>query len=84
MGQAALGQAGGLGTGVAKPGTAYLNLGTGGGFSNRQIIKTVEKITGKPVPVVEAPRRPGDAVALYADPKKAKDVLGWEARYKDP
>lgn len=68
-----------------QPGQAmYLNLGTGGGFSNRQIIKTVEKVAGKPVPIVESPRRPGDAVALYADPRKAKEVLGWEARYKDP
>jgi UDP-glucose 4-epimerase len=62
----------------------YLNLGTGRGFSNREIIKTVEKVTGKKVPVEEAPRRPGDAIALYADPSHAKQVLGWEAKYKDP
>jgi UDP-glucose 4-epimerase len=62
----------------------YLNLGTGRGFSNREIISTVEKVTGKKVKVVEAPRRPGDAVALYADPSLAKHTLGWEAKYKDP
>jgi UDP-glucose-4-epimerase GalE len=62
----------------------FLNLGTGAGFSNRQIIETVEKVTGKKVPVEEAPRRSGDAVALYADPSRARQVLGWEAKYKDP
>ena len=68
-----------------KPGQAIcLNLGTGRGFSNREIIKTVEKVTGKKVPVEEAPRRPGDAVALYADPSRAKQFLGWEAKHTDP
>ena len=62
----------------------FLNLGTGRGFSNREIVKAVEKVTGKQVPVKESPRRPGDAIALYADPSKAKQVLGWEAKYKDP
>jgi UDP-glucose 4-epimerase len=41
-------------------------------------------VTGKKVAVKEGPRRPGDAVALYADPSKAKQVLGWEAKHKDP
>lgn len=68
-----------------KPGEPiYLNLGTGRGFSNREIIATVEKVTGKKVAVKEGPRRAGDAVALYADPSKAKQVLGWEAKHKDP
>jgi UDP-glucose 4-epimerase len=68
-----------------KPGEPiYLNLGTGRGFSNREIIATVEKVTGKKVAVKEGPRRAGDAVALYADPSKARQVLGWEAKHKDP
>jgi UDP-glucose 4-epimerase len=68
-----------------KPAEAmFLNLGTGRGFSNREIIATVEKVTGKKVPVKEAPRRAGDAVALYADPSKAKATIGWEAKHKDP
>ena len=62
----------------------YLNLGTGRGFSNREIISTVEKVTGKRVAVKEGPRRAGDAVALFADPSKAKQVIGWEAKHKDP
>jgi UDP-glucose 4-epimerase len=60
------------------------NLGTGKGFSNRQIIAAAEKVTGRKVPVTEKPRRPGDAVALYADPRRARELLGWEAKYKDP
>src|SRR5207247_11396047 len=62
----------------------YLNLGTGRGFSNLEIISAAEKVTGKKIPVKEGPRRAGDAVALYADPSKAKQVLGWEAKHKDP
>ena len=68
-----------------KPGEpVYLNLGTGRGFSNREIISTVEKVTGRKVPVKEGPRRPGDAVALYANPAKSKETIGWEAKHKDP
>jgi len=64
--------------------TIFCNLGTGNGFSNRQIIAAAEKVTGKKVPVIEKPRRPGDAVALYANPARAKEVLGWEAKHKNP
>ncbi|MGN6724555.1 MAG: UDP-glucose 4-epimerase GalE [Tepidisphaeraceae bacterium] len=60
------------------------NLGTGRGFSVKEIIAAVEKVTGKKVPVEYGPRRAGDAIALYANPQKAKDLLGWEAQYKDP
>jgi UDP-glucose 4-epimerase len=62
----------------------YANLGTGKGFSVLEIIKTAEKVTGRKAPVKYGPRRPGDAVALYADPSYAKKVLEWEAKYKDP
>ena len=61
-----------------------LNLGTGRGFSVREIVATAERVTGKPVPVTVGPRRPGDAIALYADPSKAKSLIGWEAKYKEP
>jgi UDP-glucose 4-epimerase len=60
------------------------NLGTGNVFSNRQIIAAAEKVTGKKVPIEEKPRRAGDAIALYANPARAKELLGWEAKYKDP
>jgi UDP-glucose-4-epimerase GalE len=62
----------------------FCNLGTGVGFSVKQIVATAERVTGKKVPVKIGPRRAGDAVALWADPTRAKQVLGWEARYKDP
>ena len=60
------------------------NLGTGTGFSVRQIIAAAEKVSGKKAAVTYGPRRAGDAIALYADPSKAKAVLGWEAKIKDP
>ena len=60
------------------------NLGTGRGFSVKEIIATTEKVTGKKAPVTYGPRRAGDAIALYADPSRAKRLLGWEAKHKDP
>jgi len=62
----------------------YCNLGTGRGFSVKEIIATAEKVAGKKAPVKFGPRRAGDAVALWADPSRAKELLGWEAKYKDP
>jgi UDP-glucose 4-epimerase len=62
----------------------FCNLGTGHGFSVKQILQTAEKVTGKKAPVTYGPRRAGDAIALYADPSRAKRILGWEAKYKDP
>lgn len=61
-----------------------LNLGTGRGFSVKEIVATAEKVTGRTVDVKIGPRRPGDAIALYADPSRAKEVIGWEAKYKEP
>src|SRR5215212_864749 len=54
----------------------YANLGTGAGFSVKEIIATAEKVTGKKVPVKVGPRRAGDAIALYANPTRAKELLG--------
>jgi UDP-glucose 4-epimerase len=62
----------------------FCNLGTGAGFSVKEIIETAEKVAGKKCSVKYGPRRAGDAVALYADPSRAKQLLGWEAKYKDP
>jgi UDP-glucose-4-epimerase GalE len=60
------------------------NLGTGAGFSVKEIIQTAQKVTGKKVPVTYGPRRSGDAIALYADPSRARQLLGWEAKHKEP
>ncbi len=66
-----------------KPGTAlFYNLGTGTPTSVLEVIKAVEKVTGKKVPTVIAPRRAGDPPALYADSTKAITELGWDIQYK--
>jgi UDP-glucose 4-epimerase len=62
----------------------FCNLGTGRGFSVREILAAAERVTGKPVPVRYGPRRSGDAVSLFADPSRAKTLLGWEAKHRDP
>lgn len=56
-----------------------LNLGTGTGRSVREVIAAARHVTGKPVPVTERPRRPGDPPALVAAVDRARDVLGWRA-----
>lgn len=59
-------------------GAEAYNLGTGQGSSVLDVIKTFEKVTGKNIPYELTDRRPGDAAVCYADPEKAKNVLGWE------
>jgi UDP-glucose 4-epimerase len=61
----------------------FYNLGTGTPTSNREVIRAVEKATGKKIKVVESPRRPGDPPALYADSSKAKRELGWKVKFPD-
>ena len=55
------------------------NLGTGTGYSVLDMVKAFEKSTGKKVPYKIAPRRQGDIATFYAEPKKAKEELGWTA-----
>ena len=64
--------------------TVAVNLGTGRGFSVREIIATAEQVTGKTVPVSYGPRRAGDPPELVANPARAKEVLGWVAEHCDP
>ena len=59
------------------------NLGTGTGHSVSQIIRTVEKIAGRPVPAIVAPRRAGDPPVLVADPSLSHRVLRWKATRSD-
>lgn len=63
--------------------TNWFNLGTGLGLSVKEILDTVEKVTGKKVPVQYGPRREGDPPRLIADPTKAREILGWDPKYKD-
>jgi UDP-glucose 4-epimerase len=59
------------------------NLGIGRGYSVREVIRTVEEVTGKPVPVKEGPRRAGDPPALVASSEKIQRELGWKPRYTE-
>jgi len=56
-----------------------VNLGSGEGYSVKQILATVERVTGRPVPYRTGPRRAGDPPALVADASRAKELLGWKA-----
>ena len=55
------------------------NLGTGKGYSVLDVLHAYEKACGKTLPYVVDPRRPGDIATCYADPRKAREELGWEA-----
>ena len=57
------------------------NLGTGNGYSVLEVLHAYEKACGKTLPYAIKPRRPGDIAKCYADPKKAREELGWEAKY---
>ena len=61
--------------------SAALNLGTGAGTSVREVVALLEKVSGRSVPVRHAGRRPGDPAALWADNRRAREVLGWAPRY---
>ena len=66
------------------PGKALCyNLGTGRGWSVRQVIRLAEEVTGKRVGVREGPRRPGDPPEVVASAEKVRRELGWEPRYMD-
>jgi len=67
-----------------KPGDvpAY-NLGIGKGYSNREIVDSVKRVTGRNFTVKEGPRRAGDPPELYADPRRIEAELGWRAKITD-
>lgn len=67
----------------SEPGGYFYNVGTGNGFSNRQVIEEIEKVNGKKINVVEQPRRAGDADKLIADPAKIKEELLFEPKHSD-
>jgi UDP-glucose 4-epimerase len=57
------------------------NLGSGNGYSVREVIETVRQVTGHPIPVHELPRRPGDSARLVASSEKIKRELGWKPEH---
>ena len=59
------------------------NLGTGTGFSVKQVVDACREVTGHPIPVATSPRRPGDPACLVAGAGKARDVLGWTPKHPD-
>src|SRR5262249_38476138 len=63
--------------------SAVYNLGTGRPHSVKDVIQTVERVTGHTVPWTLAPRRPGDPAVLYAAPQKAEAELRWMPRFPD-
>ena len=60
-----------------------VNLGTGNGFSVRQVIEACRDVTGRDIPETLGARRAGDPPALVADAKKAKSELGWQPEYAE-
>ena len=65
---------------LTNPGLDVINPGTGVGYSVLDMVKAFSKACGKEIPYEIKPRRAGDIAMCYADPKKAKEVLGWEAK----
>jgi UDP-glucose 4-epimerase len=59
------------------------NLGTGLGFSVKQVIEVARRVTGHPIPAVESSRRPGDPAVLVASSERIRRELGWQPRFPD-
>jgi UDP-glucose 4-epimerase len=57
------------------------NLGSGNGYSVREVIETARRVTGHRIPAVECPRRPGDSAILVASSEKIKRELGWKPQH---
>ncbi|MFJ5884069.1 UDP-glucose 4-epimerase GalE [Kitasatospora cineracea] len=69
---------------AAKPGEHLIcNLGNGTGFSVREVIESVKRVTGREIPVRVAGRRPGDPAVLVAAADRAREALGWTPKRPD-
>lgn len=66
-----------------EPGCRIYNLGNGDGFSVREVIDVARQVTGRPIPAVIRPRRPGDPPVLVARSDRIRAELGWQPRYPD-
>jgi UDP-glucose 4-epimerase len=60
-----------------------LNLGTGTGYSNRQVLEMVREVTEVEISIVDAPRRAGDPAVAIADHRRAQSLLGWRTKHSD-
>jgi UDP-glucose 4-epimerase len=69
----------GPGAGPCEP--LLCNLGSGAGFSNRQVVAAAEAVVGRPIPVKVGPRRAGDPPSLVASSERAREILGWQPRH---
>jgi UDP-glucose 4-epimerase len=67
-------------TGSMPAGFEVANLGSGAGFSVRQVVDAAGSVVGRPVPHIVGPRREGDPPVLVAANGRARELLGWEAR----
>src|SRR5262249_60825181 len=65
-----------------EPGLRIYNLGNGSGYSVRQVIEAARVVTGKELPVMELPRRPGDQAATVAGAERIRGALGCEAHHR--
>jgi UDP-glucose 4-epimerase len=59
------------------------NMGNARGYSNREVIETAQRVIGRDIPYVPAPRRPGDPAHLVASSERIRTELGWQPRYPD-
>lgn len=64
-------------------GQLIYNLGNGRGFTVREVIEVARKVTGHPIPLIEAPRRPGDPAVLVASSDKIRAELKWKPKLAD-
>ena len=69
--------------GLGKRDRLIYNLGSGNGYSVREVIETARRVTGHPIPAKELPPRPGDAARLVASSEKIKRELGWKPQHDD-
>jgi UDP-glucose 4-epimerase len=65
---------------LGHPGSLTVNLGTGRGCSVLEVVTAYAAASGREIPYEVVPRRPGDVAACWADPARARELLGWQAR----
>jgi UDP-glucose-4-epimerase GalE len=61
--------------------TTVVNVGTGRGASTREVVEGTKRVSGVDFATQDGPRRPGDPTEVYADNRRAREVLGWKPRY---